>query len=189
MTDLIVLKETTTRELAEVKDILSGVNHLNKIKAIETYIRAEKKSKEFLQLAAEQLLRTERKLGELIIEGQLAGEIATKGNKSTLKQNEGMAEDTVKTLDELGISRKQSSLFQKIASIPGEKFEQFISVKKDEDGLSTAAVVRFANKLTAKPKEEVEIIEEDLPAEVLSILDRIKALPPIMRLKIKQAIK
>jgi hypothetical protein len=187
-TDLIELKEQSERELAEVRDLISGVNHLNKLKAIETYIRAEKKGREFLVLAAEQLVRTERKLGELIIEGQLAGEIATKGNKSTLKQNAGGEEEDIKTLADLGITHKQSSLFQKIASIPTEKFEGFINEKKEV--LTTASVVRFANKLTEKPKPEPVIVEEDgLPAEVIAILDRIKALPAIYRLKIKNAIK
>jgi hypothetical protein len=62
----------------------------------------------------------EAELGQLIKEGQDKGEIATQstGNVGTLKQFSECAtlEHTVKTLSDIGISRKESSRFKQIAS-------------------------------------------------------------------------
>lgn len=78
---------------------------------------------------AEQKLRTQRILGELIDEGQRKGIIANPGGggdriSNVPERNNGQ------TLNEIGINRKQSSAFQQIASIPEEKFEEFIQEKK-----------------------------------------------------------
>lgn len=77
-------------------------------------------------IIAEQKLRTQRALGELIREGQRKGIIATPeiGRPKELSVPNGNTYP--QTLNEVGINRKQSSAFQQIASIPQDTFEDFI---------------------------------------------------------------
>jgi hypothetical protein len=65
-------------------------------------------------------------LGELIHEGQRKGVIAS---KETFNGNRFVECETREhsTLEDIGITRKQSSTFQQIASIPKETFETLVS--------------------------------------------------------------
>jgi hypothetical protein len=83
----------------------------------------EKKDAELSNLVAEQKLRTQRILGELIKNGQDSGEIR--------KQAEHHETSTAKELVEVGLTKKQSSAFKAIAEIPEETFEEFIQEKKE----------------------------------------------------------
>lgn len=87
------------------------------------WVKAEKKDAELQNIIAEQKLRTQRILGQLIAEGQDNGEIRS--------QNEGTRVTTTREVTQLGISHKQSSTFQQIAEIPEPDFEEFIQEKKE----------------------------------------------------------
>jgi len=50
----------------------------------------------------------------------------------------------VTTLDDMGITKNQSSKWQKIASIPEEKFENYIAIEKE---LSTSGVLRISKNV------------------------------------------
>ena len=62
------LRDNAKQQLAEIKTIESGVEYLNKVKAIEVWAKAEKKDAELQNLVAEQKLRTQRNIlkGSLI---------------------------------------------------------------------------------------------------------------------------
>jgi hypothetical protein len=78
-----------------------------------------------------------RLLGRLIQQGQERGEIAS--------QNSGRPNkcDTVSHLDDLGISRKESSRAQQVLEIPEQQFEQHIEeTKTTGKELTTAGVYR-----------------------------------------------
>lgn len=140
MTDALQLRDNAKKELEQIKDLESGINYLNKVKAIETWAKAEKKDAELQNMIAEQKLRTQRVLGNLIKEGQRNGEIKT---QATAKSS------TIAELDSIGISKKQSSVFQQIAKIPDKKFEAFIAEKKQDvenaiAELTTAGALRLA---------------------------------------------
>ena len=69
-------------------------------------------------MIAEQKIRTQRVLGRLIKEGQERGEIATQqtGRGDSVKCTQ---EEHIKTLSDIGLTRKQSSVYQKtVNSIP-----------------------------------------------------------------------
>ena len=70
-------------------------------------------------MIAEQKIRTQRLLGELIKAGQDAGEIAKRGDFGEIKQGpvSTARELTGNKLSDIGISAKQSSIFQQIARI------------------------------------------------------------------------
>ena len=121
--DALQLRDNAKQQLAEIKTIETGVEYLNKVKAIETWAKAEKKDAELQNIIAEQKLRTQRILGGLIINGQNTGEIKT---QATAKSTTAMA------VDNFGINHKQNSAFQKIASLPQEIFEKEIATAKEE---------------------------------------------------------
>ena len=160
MIDALQLRDKARNQLLEIRDIESGIDYLNKVKAIEVWAKAEKKDAELQNLIAEQKLRTQRILGRLIKEGQDNGEIR--------KQNDG-AVTTRKEVTQIGISHKQSSAFKQIASIPDDDFEEFISEKKQAVNnavaeLTTAGAVRLAKSL--KQKEDSTDLMQEVDSEI-----------------------
>lgn len=151
--DVLALRDNAKQQLQQIKDVETGIEYLNKVRAIEVWAKAEKKDADLQNMIAEQKIRTQRILGGLIQDGQRRGEIALP--KDSLKQGSVVPEGNngKKNLFDMGISRKESSTFQTIASIPTEKFESFIEEKKQrvDDAvmeLTTSGIVAFA---TGKP--------------------------------------
>jgi len=136
----LVFRDNAKAELMKIKTVETGVEYLNKVKAIEVWARAEKKDAELQNMIAEQKIRTQRILGQLITDGQNNGELKT---QATAKSS------TIKELDDVGITKKESSAFKAIASIPEREFEDFIEEKKQAvdmavSELTTAGVLRLA---------------------------------------------
>lgn len=187
---ILVLRDNAKTDLLQIKTVEDGLTHLNKLKSIETWVKAEKKDAELQNIIAEQKLRTQRVLGELLKVTE-----KNKGGNPTLT---GSLSEPVETLSEIGLSKKQSSTFQKIASIPEEKFEEFIAEKKEAVNnavaeLTTTGAVKLAKSLEDKRGDmntAREIgIKNAYEKEVVDILKKINALPVLYRLKIKQGIK
>jgi phage N-6-adenine-methyltransferase len=142
----LILRNNARQELMQIKDIETGIEYLSKVKAVEVWAKAEKKDAELQNLIAEQKIRTQRILGQLIKEGQERGEIASQ-DKHLGSVPKGHT--APKTLDEVGITRKQSSMFKTIAEIPEEKFENYIAEKKTAvdnavNELTTSGILAFA---------------------------------------------
>lgn len=142
MIDALQLRDNAKFELEQIKDLETGINYLNKVKAIETWAKAEKKDAELQNMIAEQKLRTQRVLGNLLKEN------ITKGNQPGSNGRE-IVKSKDDTLQSYGISKQQSSVFQQIAKIPEKKFEQFIQEKKQDvenavAELTTAGALRLA---------------------------------------------
>lgn len=104
----------------------------NQAEAYRYALKQAKESPEVIRKAEEIKLRAERRAGELLKETVKAGNPQL-SNATTIDK-----------LPELGISRDQSSKWQKIASIPEDKFENFLSVQKE---LSTAGVLKVASEI------------------------------------------
>lgn len=145
----LLLRDNAQQMLMSIKSIEGGVEYLNKVRAIEVWAKAEKKDAELQNMIAEQKIRTQRVLGRLIKEGQERGEIATQqtGRGDSVKCTQ---EEHIKTLSDIGLTRKQSSVYQKIAGIPEDKFERHIAEKKQNvenavNELTTAGILHFAN--------------------------------------------
>jgi hypothetical protein len=98
----------------EVKDIR------DKARAIEMYTR-QAQNTEAERQAIEIRLRAERKCGELLAEMVKAKGSAQPGVGR--RGSNGMLSDGSTPLSDLGISRDQSSQWQKLAAIPDEEFE------------------------------------------------------------------
>jgi len=185
MSDALQLRDNAKYQLEQIRDIETGVDYLNKMKAIETWARAEKKDAELQNIIAEQKLRTQRILGNLIIEGQDAGEIKTQATAKSSSRTE---------LDDLGINKKQSHTYQVIARIPDKTFEEFIAEKKEAVNnavaeLTTTGAVRLAKSLKSTTIKITNHANEDYESRVSELIREINELPPIYRLKVKQGIR
>ena len=121
------LRDNAKQQLAEIKTIESGVEYLNKVKAIEVWAKAEKKDAELQNIVAEQKLRTQRILGGLLKEANL-----NKGGNPNLS-----TDTTGLKVSELGITRDESSAFQRISNLPQELFEEQIRLVLEENNNQT----------------------------------------------------
>lgn len=162
MKDGLTLRDNAKADLMQIKSIEEGVTYLNKLESVAIWVMKEKKDAELSNLVAEQKLRTQRILGELIKQGQEKGEIKTP--QSTLKQTVVPDGNNGQSLDDLGLSRKKSSAFQQIADIPEETFEEFIEEKKAKVNeavkeLTTAGAVRLAKSLKEK-REDLQVVRD-----------------------------
>lgn len=114
----------------------------NRAEAYRYALKQAKESPEVIRKAEEIKLRAERRAGELLKETQ-----KNKGGKPNLsKPTTGIL-----TLENLGVTRDQSSKWQKIASIPEDKFETYLSVQKE---LSTSGAISLAKNIEREKKSE-----------------------------------
>jgi hypothetical protein len=151
---ILVLRDNAKHELLQIKTVEEGISYLNKLRTIDVWVKAEKKDAELQNIIAEQKLRTQRILGELINEGQRKGVIATAND--TLKTGSVMPDEKngKQNIPDLGLSHKQSSTFKQIASIPDEDFEEFIHEKKQAVNNAVAELTTTgAVKLGVCPKK------------------------------------
>ncbi len=81
-------------------------------------------------IIAEQKLRTQRILGELIAEGQKKGTIRQEHQSFGNSSGNEQVPELPRTISEVGLNKKKSSTFQQIASISEDDFEEFIQEKK-----------------------------------------------------------
>jgi hypothetical protein len=157
MTDALKLRDNARADLMQIKNIEEGVTYLNKLESVAIWVMKEKKDAELSNIVAEQKLRTQRILGELIKSGQEKGEIADQGHRVS-----NVPDRNISTLPEMGLTRKQSSTFQQIADIPEETFEEFIKEKKEAVNnavaeLTTTGAVRLAKSLKEK-REDLDTV-------------------------------
>lgn len=130
-------------EVDEVKDIR------DKARAMQMYLR-QAKNTEAERRACEIRLRAERKAGQLISEMEKAKGAAEPGT------NRGMTplpdvRASRPTLDDLGISYKQSSDWQRLARVPEDEFEAALA--NPDEMPTTAGII-------GKPKKD-EPVEDD----------------------------
>ena len=113
--------------IRQCKDVDTVREIRDQARAIETYQRQRKASLEAQNDAAEIALRAERRLGEILREEG--------GNPQLSKTS------TVR-LDDIGITRDDSSRFQKLAKIPEPVFDQHIaSVRARCEKLTTSGTI------------------------------------------------
>ncbi len=142
--DALQLRDNAKQQLAEIRTIETGVEYLNKVKAIETWAKAEKKDAELQNIIAEQKLRTQRILGGLLKES----------NVSEGGQFNGGHKDVPPSLSSFSITKNESSAFQKInwfAENYPKEFEQEIATAKEESSkrieLTTSRMLKVAKIL------------------------------------------
>ena len=144
--ELLLISNNAKQQLQEIRTIETGVDYLNKVKAIETWAKAEKKDGELQNIIAEQKLRTQRLLGGLL--------------KTELPQGRSVTGSDTLSLNKIGVSRNESSAFQKIASLPEETFEKEIKTAKAETNkrieLTTSRMLKVAKQYELDKKRDIE---------------------------------
>lgn len=145
MENKLIKWDTMRTAVAECHSVDEITLIRNKAEAYRYALRQAKESPEVIRKAEEIKLRAERRAGELLRE--------TPKNKGggDVRNHRYNGVTGEKTLSEIGISKDQSSKWQKIASIPEEKFENFLSVQKE---LSTAGVLNFKKNLDRQERVE-----------------------------------
>lgn len=150
MINALQLRDNAKQQLAQIRDIETGVEYLNKVKAIETWAKAEKKDAELQNIIAEQKLRTQRILGLLL---KNDNEIKRGGSKYRLS-----------SLKKYDINPNRSSEFQKIASLPQEIFEEEIATAKQESEkrieLTTSRLLKVVKKI--EREEDLKKQKQDI---------------------------
>lgn len=143
-------------------------NIRDKCEAIRQYAKQAGESLEMQNNISEIKLRAERKAGEMLKESELA-------------KNQWSAGDTMSPairLSDIGISKKQSSRWQRVASIPETLFEDKIfEIKEKNIELTQAELLRTYEKLE-KEKKKVE-----------RIFDRENIIDAIQEVEVKEQIK
>lgn len=143
----------TFDEVLEIKDVAERM---------ALYAR-QAQDNELMEKATEIRLRAERRAGEMLRESAEKGQRATR--ESNLRQHDlpkslaGTSEPV--TLEDIGITKNQSSRWQKIAAIPEEKFEAFIAEKKAEGKAVTADEV--IRRVVAEEKREANAALPRIP--------------------------
>jgi site-specific DNA-methyltransferase (adenine-specific) len=147
--DVLQLRDNAKNQLSQIKTIETGIDYLNKVKAIETWAKAEKKDAELQNMIAEQKIRTQRILGQLLKESEVSKNVSNQHLVGRTTQPS--------TLQSFGITKDQSSTFQKIASLPDEIFEAEIATAKDESlkrvELTTSRVLTAAKEYEQQKKK------------------------------------
>lgn len=157
--DALQLRDNAQQQLAQIKTIETGIEYLNKVKAIEVWARAEKKDAVLQNMIAEQKIRTQRILGNLLKENEIS---KNGGNPNWSKPTT----NSNPVLSDYGITKDQSSTFQKIASLPEELFEAEIATAKAESEkrieLTTSRMLNAAKEYEqAKKKQDADISDRD----------------------------
>lgn len=143
----------------EVKDIR------DKAEAMAAYAR-QAKDVELITWATEIKVRAERRAGQMLAEMPKRDG----GDAAKLKARSHDVTEVPATLADLGVTKNESSRWQKLAAVTDEQFESAVAAAKDVAGeVTTAAMLRAANAAThhkAKPEpEQPEASEPSAPAE------------------------
>jgi hypothetical protein len=128
----------------EVKDIR------DKAEAMAAYAR-QAKDQELILWATEIKVRAERRAGEMLRGMAERGERATQGDGPKFdpanSSIEELVSDRPKTLEELGVNKRESHRWQALAAMPDEHFETAVATAKESAGqVTTAFMLREAQK-------------------------------------------
>jgi len=127
----------------EVKDIR------DKAEAMAAYAR-QAKDTEMIQWVTEIKVRAERRAGQMLSEMPKA--------KGELRNSSRSHDVTATTLADLGISKNDSSRWQKLAAVSDEKFEHAVAAAKEVAGeVTTAAMLRAAKP--EQPAQSAPVVE------------------------------
>lgn len=142
------------RKVDEVKDIR------DKAEAVRAYAK-QANNKQLEADALEIRKRAERRAGELLTEMKETGERQTRGSTGG-----GRAKSEAATLQDIGVTKDQSSEWQKLAAIPEEKFETHLAGWREDilegRGKTANLIVASESNEWYTPKKYIEAAREVL---------------------------
>jgi len=145
----------TQIETAKDFDVLSDMR--DKLKAYETLAKQRGESFEVKNKVGEYLLRADRKLGQWLKEN-----INHDGAKGKVQQHiQGLQNTTPEgkaSLNDIGITKQESHIFQKMANLSEEKFEEIVQDYKQNEEVASESVMLNTIK---KINREIKIKEQE----------------------------
>jgi len=172
---IIAMREDAQRQLVAIKTIDEGAEYLSKVKALEAYARATKQDAEIVLMVQEQKLRSMRILGKLLEETELNGGGGDVKSESYKNHQSQRSTGEKPRLADLGITRNESSTYQKIASIPEEVFEQQIEAAKEQKSttaeITTSGMLRVAQQIKfADRVGDLQDRSSELPRDIFQVI-------------------
>jgi hypothetical protein len=136
---------------------------------MQVYAR-QAKDRTLINDATEIRLRAERRVGELLIEMKERGERETKGGDRKSKSQPVTL--IPPQLSDLGVSKMQSSRWQKLAEIADDDFEDVVDRAKQRaaSALDRAQQLRSKPKPKSKPKRDAADVVAACVTEVESVV-------------------
>lgn len=129
--------------ISEVKTIQEVKGLRDKAEAMRIYAKQANYSLEIQNDCAEIKIRAERKAGDLLRE--MPKSTGAKGIGKKVRSND------VTTLSGVGVSKNESSRWQRVASVPDDVFEtHVVETKEAKRELTTASMLKIANSMTPK---------------------------------------
>ena len=150
------------RALAEARTMLDAKKVKDIAEAMRVWARAQREGQGAAQDAAEIVLRSERRLGEL---ARVMPKVAIKGLRSAGRTVDGAKRGE---LAEIGITKQRAAEWERIAAVPADQFEALISTAREEQKeITTASALRLANGGRVNAKFSSESVEWYTPAKYL----------------------
>jgi len=145
------------QELALMMDVDTVKDLRDKAEALRVYRKQAGEGLEAQNECAEIKIRAERRAGELLAEREMAkGAREPATNRGMTRSDDVTA--SPRTLEEMEISRNQSSDWQAIATIPEESFEATIARTREErKELTSAQMLRKARRKPPPLKPEPDM--------------------------------
>lgn len=161
--------------IAQYESVDDVKDYMDKAAAVEQYAKRAN-DMEMEVKAAKARIRAERRMGQLLSDMDMAKGVTMAGSSDGLNprwSSESTAEESPKTLSELGVTKNQSSRAQKLANVPEEKFEEALeadeapkvgriisSNKKDDDDGAVIQPVRRAASIQTVSKAEAKRLND-----------------------------
>lgn len=140
-------------EANQVKDVLEIRAELEHVKLYARQV----KDRALLAEATDTQTRTERRLGEFLLEAEKLGWIGRGRPKKPTAEN---VNDQVHfTLDEAGIDRNMSSRAQKLAKLPAEQFERGISDVRERIVAGGSTTINGARAIMGSREEPSDSLD------------------------------
>jgi len=162
---VIVSMQRASLALVEAKTIQQTKKIMDVAAAAEIYARRQKLGQEAEDLAASIKVEALRKLGEMLQTAPKArGAKTVGGDKRSGGTVSAPPEDDAPTLADLGLTKKESAVAQKLAALPEAEFQQV------RDG--HVAVSKAIAAVTAAKPRPVAPTEPEKPADRMAELER-----------------
>jgi len=146
----ISLIDNASQALAEATTFQEVTHLIGMAAAAKVYAKQVKSSQGVIDQATELKIRGERRLGEMLGATELSKGALKKGQNPAIQ-----AENPGVRLVDIGISKKESSQAQRLASIPSEAFEEIIATAK-AGALSTARVLKAHEGVGDRRKDGID---------------------------------
>lgn len=155
MTGPLVKYEAARRALAEAHRVDEVKDIRDKAAAMQVYA-AQAKDRELIEMATDIKMRAERRAGELLREmPKNKGTAATggpgRGNKNAVKHDDHVLGPP--KLSDIGITKDESSRWQKLAAMPEKQFEEKVTGMKTAMRAKTEGSQSKGGKKPALPKQ------------------------------------